>query len=337
MNMQRRWASALKPSRMLLLGLLLLGSVQGQAFAQVAEDPAIIHLSLDAKAFAPEQIKVTVYLPPGYADNEAANIRYPVLYANDGQDMAAVGLRDTLARLYAERAIEPVIVVAVDMLADRASGYGLSDRSRRRSVVGGSRIGPIGSRAYEYSDWVATQLVPYVDAHYRTRASAGDRTVLGWSLGALNAFNLGWEYPEVFGRVGAFSPSFWLAADRSSPQAVESSRLAQAMVDRATTRKPLRFWITVGGREETNDRNANGVIDAVEDARDLVEGVRLPNGTYERGLRDLGYRVDGDHGDHPSPDADVAFYVLADGEHNQATWKRMLPPFLVWAYGTPAK
>jgi enterochelin esterase-like enzyme len=327
----------MKKWRLLLLGLLLTGGTHGQALAQAADDPSAVHLTLDAKAFAPEQIKVTVYLPPGYAEKDAAQSRYPVLYANDGQDMAAVGLRDTLARLYAEHAIEPVIVVAVDMLADRASGYGLSDRVRRRSVVGGSRIGPIGSRAYEYSDWVATQLVPYVDAHYRTRANAGDRTMLGWSLGALNAFNLGWEYPEVFGRVGAFSPSFWLAADRSSPQSVESSRLAQAMVDRTTVREPLRYWITVGGREETNDRNGNGMIDAVEDARDLVEGVRFPNGTRERGLRDLGYRVDDDHGDHPSPDADVAFYVLADGEHNQATWKRMLPPFLVWAYGTPAK
>lgn len=323
--------------RMLLLGLLLAGGLSGQAFAQTKDDPSMVHLSLDAKAFAPEQIKVTVYLPPGYADKEAASARYPVLYANDGQDMAAVGLRDTLARLYAEHAIEPVIVVAVDMLADRASGYGLSDRARRRSVVGGSRIGPIGSRAYEYSDWVATQLVPYVDAHFRTRANAGERTVLGWSLGALNAFNLGWEYPDVFGRVGAFSPSFWLAADRSSPQAVESSRLAQAMVDRAEERKPLRFWITVGGREETNDRNGNGVIDAVEDAQDLVEGVRLPDGTHQRGLRDLGYSVDRDHGDHPARTADVGFYVSPDGEHNQATWKRMLPPFLVWAYGTPTK
>ncbi|WP_201316492.1 alpha/beta hydrolase-fold protein [Dyella sp. EPa41] len=327
----------MKRWRLLVLGLLLAGGAHGQASAQAGDDPSVVHLAMDAKAFAPEQIKVTVYLPPGYADKGAAPARYPVLYANDGQDMAAVGLRDTLARLYAAHAIEPVIVVAVDMLADRASGYGLSDRSRRRSVVGGSRIGPIGSRAHEYSDWVATQLVPYVDAHYRTRANASGRTMLGWSLGALNAFNLGWEYPEVFGRVGAFSPSFWLAADRSSPQAVESSRLAQAMVDRATARKPLRFWIAVGGREETNDRNGNGVIDAVEDARDLVEGVRLPDGTRERGLRDLGYRVDDDDGDHPARSADVAFQVLADGEHNQATWKRMLPPFLVWAYGVPAK
>lgn len=291
------------------------------------------HLALDASAFAPEQIKFTVYLPPGYADEATRGRRYPVLYANDGQDMAAVGLEETLSTLYARHAIEPVIVVAIDMLADRASGYGISDRARRRSVVGGSRIGPIGSRAFEYSDWMATQLVPYVDAHYRTQASRSGRTVLGWSLGGLNAFNLGWQYPEVFGQVGAFSPSFWLAADRSSADAVEDSRLAQAMIAQASPRKALRFWFAVGGREETNDRNHNGTIDAVEDLQDLIQGFHASNGTPRPGLRDLGYSIDMDYAQHPSRSDDVAYYLLPDGEHNQATWKRVLPVFLTWAYG----
>jgi enterochelin esterase-like enzyme len=292
--------------------------------------PSPVKLALDAKAFSPEQIKVTVYLPPGYTSSDA---RYPVLYANDGQDMDAVGLQQTLATLYAQHAIQPVIVVAVDMLKDRASGYGLFDRARRQSIVGGSRIGPIGARAYDYSAWVANNLVPYVDAHYRTQASAQGRTMLGWSLGALNAFSLGWEYPDVFGQVGAFSPSFWLAADRSDAQAVESTRLAQVMVDRAGQRKPLRFWFAVGGHEETNDRNHNGTIDAVEDLQDLINGFAAPDGSHRRGLRDLGYRIDTDRPDQPSQADEVVYDLLPDGEHNQATWKRMLPVFLRWAYG----
>ena len=321
--------------------ILLSPMVMSEQFAGVmpavqtdaADGITVIPLALEAKAFAPEQIKLTVYLPPGYASQDAAETRYPVLYANDGQDMAAVGLRATLARLYAEHAMQPVIVVAVDMLTDRASGYGLSDRERRRSIVGGSRIGPIGSRAFEYSDWLATQLVPYIDAHYRTLARAGGRTVLGWSLGGLNAFNLGWQYPEVFGAVGAFSPSFWLAADRSSASAVESTRLAQAMVDRGTKREHVRWWFSVGGKEETNDRNRNGVIDAVEDAEDLVRGFDAPDGKHVRGLAEFGYRVDMDYATQPQRDAEVAFYLLPDGQHNQATWKRVLPAFLTWAYG----
>lgn len=310
---------------------ILLGALLGAPVAHAAEAVAApVKLALDAPAFAPEQIKVTVYLPPGYAESAA---RYPVLYANDGQDMDAVALQDTLATLYAQHAIRPVIVVAVDMLKDRASGYGLFDRARRRSVVGGSRIGPIGARAYDYSAWVAEQLVPYVDAHYRTQASASGRTMLGWSLGALNAFCIGWEYPEVFGQVGAFSPSFWLAGDRSDANAVEGTRLAQAMVDRAAQRRPVRFWFAVGGHEETNDRNHNGTIDAVEDLQDLVNGFTAPDGTHRRGLRALGYAIGVVNAAHPVQTSDVVYDLFPDGEHNQATWKRMLPVFLVWAYG----
>lgn len=286
-------------------------------------------LTLAAPAFAPERITVTVYLPPGYDERAAATRRYPVLYANDGQDMPAVGLQSTLAKLEGEHAIEPLIVVAVDMLHDRASGYGLSDRQRGQSVVGGSVIGPIGLKAAAYSSWLATTLVPYIDAHYRTRAQVRSRAVMGWSLGALNAFNLGWQYPDVFGTVGAMSPSFWLAADRSDAAAVQRSRLAQAMVDRGPRRAGLRLWFAAGTAEETNDRDHDGVIDVIDDLHDLLDGYR-GDGVQRRGLRQLGYRIAGPH--TPARDADVSLFLLPGGRHQQASWAAMLPVFLRWAF-----
>jgi len=295
-----------------------------------AKAAGAVHLQLDAAAFAPEKIRLTVYLPPGY---QRGARRYPVLYANDGQDMAAVGLQPTLAQLYREHAIEPVIVVAIDMLADRASGYGLSDRATARSLVGGSVIGPIGTRAQEYSVWLATSLVPYIDEHYRTRRSPADRAMLGWSLGALNAFNLGWQYPDVFGRVGAFSPSFWLAADRTSASTVQRTRLAQAMVDHGTRRSSLKLWFAVGTAEETKDRDGDGINDTVDDVQDLLQGYRGADGFRLRGLKQLGYTVDMNAAKHPSRHADATLFLLPGGVHNQASWKRMLPLFLRWAYG----
>jgi predicted alpha/beta superfamily hydrolase len=293
--------------------------------------PFIVHaqvqkLALDAPAFAPERIHATVYLPPGYAHSTA---RYPVLYANDGQDMQAVELQATLATLYGEHAIEPIIVVAIDMLHDRASGYGLSDRQRGQSVVGGSRIGAIGLKAADYSSWVATSLVPYVDAHYRTRADVRQRAVMGWSLGALNAFSLGWEYPDVFGKVGAMSPSFWLAGDRSDAAAVQRSRLAQAMVDAGPTREGLKFWFAAGTAEETNDRDHDGVIDVIDDLHDLVDGYR-GDGVRQGGLRQLGYSTTGSN-------ADVTVFLLPGGHHQQASWAKMLPVFLRWAFPVSAR
>jgi hypothetical protein len=58
-------------------------------------------------------------------------------------------------------------------------------------------------------------------------------------------------------------------------------------------------------------------------------------GPKARGLAQLGYSTNLDHALRPS-DADVALLLLDGGEHNQASWARMLPVFLQWAYGRPA-
>lgn len=287
-------------------------------------------LQFDVPAFAPERIAVDVYLPGDYA---WSGRRYRTIYADDGQDMPAVGLLPTLAALCRAHAIRVPIVVAVHMPRDRMGAYGLSDRASGRSLSADTKYGPVGTRAHDYSQWLATRLVPYIDAHYRTTRTAAARSVLGWSLGGLNAFNLGWQYPEVFGRVGAFSPSFWLAADRGSDAAVERTRLAQRMVDRGPRRPGLRFWFAAGTAEEASDRDHDGTIDVIGDLRDLVGGYRAADGFRLRGLRQLGYRINMDYAAHPERRADVAVYLLPGGKHQQASWAKMLPLFLRWDDG----
>ena len=320
-------------ARVALLAPLLVGWPL-HAFAAVDRcTPTERTLQLDAAAFAPERVTVDVYLPGDYADSRQ---RYRTIYADDGQDMPAVGLVPTLTALCRAHAIRVPIVVAVHMLRDRMGIYGLSDRASGRSLPADTKYGPVGRRAHDYSQWLATQLVPYIDAHYRTLRNAQARSVLGWSLGGLNAFNLGWNYPELFGRVGAFSPSFWLAADRTSDTAVERTRLAQRMVDRGPKRPGLRFWFAAGTAEETNDRDHDGVIDVIGDIRDLVTGHRAPDGFHLRGLRQLGYSANMDYAAHPDRAADVAVYLLPGGKHQQASWAKMLPLFLRWDDGVRA-
>ena len=74
--------------------------------------------------------------------------------------------------------------------------------------------------------------------------------------------------------------------------------------------------------EETDDRDGDGVIDAVDDTLDLA-----------RGLARLGYSTNLEHASSPSRDEQVVFELLPGGRHNQASWARMLPLFLQWAYG----
>jgi enterochelin esterase-like enzyme len=52
-------------------------------------------------------------------------------------------------------------------------------------------------------------LLPYVDGHYRTLASAGYRAIGGMSRGGGWAIHLGLRYSNLFGRVGADSPAIF--------------------------------------------------------------------------------------------------------------------------------
>lgn len=269
-------------------------------------------------------LRVRVYLP---ADYEAAHDRLDVLYIDDGQDMEAVGLQATLERLDAQKAIRRIIVVAIDMPPDRMAGYGLFDRSQEAAVAATTKYGEVGADAWRYARWLTQTLVPLIDARYRTRASPEGRAILGWSLGAVSAFGIGWQYPELFGRIGAFSPSLWLAADSRDAGTVQATRIVHALVAKgAPARKPALFF-AVGGSEESNDRDGDGRIDVLDDTRDLLDGWRMPNGEVSKGLHQLGYGAGG---------ADATLFLLEGGRHDQASWGRMLPVFLRWAYAGKA-
>ena len=128
----------------------------------------------------------------------------------------------------------------------------------------------------------------------------------------------------MFATVGGFSPSFWLSRDRTDAAAIQRTRLVQGMIDAGTPRPGLKVFFALGTDEETDDRDGDGVIDAVDDARDLVDG-----------LHQLGYSTNPDHATSPNS-ADVAFLLVPGGEHNQASWARELPEFLRWPYATRA-
>lgn len=312
---------AAMPRFAFVLLLSLLACMPAQA-NEVAEET----LHLDAPGVSTAPIRVRVYLPPDYAVTQA---RYEVLYVNDGQDMEAVGMAQALERLYARHAITRLIVVAIDMPSDRIAGYGLFDRARDAPVVAPTKYGAVGANARIYATWLIQRLLPAIDARYRTRTDAAGRAILGWSLGAASAFGIGWQHPELFGRVGAFSPSFWLAADNRDAAAVQSTRIAHRLVDTgAPGARPLLF-LGVGTREETDDRDGDGVVDVLDDARDLLERVtRARTGTQ---FLQPGDGI-GTESSSESVRGDAVLFLLPGGAHDQRSWARMLPVFLTWAY-----
>jgi predicted alpha/beta superfamily hydrolase len=70
-----------------------------------------------------------------------------------------------------------------------------------------------------------------IDAGYRTLSGPADTAVMGSSLGGVVSFYLGWEYPEVFGQVGALSAAFGFADDLLARVLTEKKRALRIYLD----------------------------------------------------------------------------------------------------------
>ncbi|MBF9237965.1 alpha/beta hydrolase [Hymenobacter sp. BT683] len=155
--------------------------------------------------------RVLVYLPADYAKKPKQ--RYPVLYMHDGQNVfdeatsysGEWGVDETLDRLRAlGQDPSSCIVVAIDNDNQHRSDEYIPWRNTEIKA---------GGQGGAYVDFLARTLKPYIDARYRTRPDAAHTGIAGSSLGGLISVYAALKYPRVFGRVGAFSPAFWVCND----------------------------------------------------------------------------------------------------------------------------
>lgn len=148
---------------------------------------------------------IRVYLPPGY---DAVNKEYPVLYLHDGQNLyddatsyaGEWGVDETLNRLAAEEGLE-IIAVGID------NGGNL--RLHEMNPYDHPKYGHAEGDAY--LDFIVSDLKPFIDQTYRTKAGKADTGIMGSSLGGLISHYALASYPDVFSRGGLFSPSYWFA------------------------------------------------------------------------------------------------------------------------------
>lgn len=57
----------------------------------------------------------------------------------------------------------------------------------------------------QYEDYIIQEIIPYVDAHYRTIAAPEGRGVFGKSSGGYGSMILGMRHPEIFGALACHS------------------------------------------------------------------------------------------------------------------------------------
>ncbi len=140
-------------------------------------------------------VNVRVYTPAGY--DALADL--PTVYVTDGHEYAddrLGAMTSVLDNLIDSGELRPVIAVFIDP-RDPNTGT-----NRRGDQLGGS-----GKAAF--SDFIADELVPYVDANYRTIDEADQRVILGTSLGGLFSAFMGARHPDVIANLAIQSPAFW--------------------------------------------------------------------------------------------------------------------------------
>ncbi len=243
---------------------------------------------------------VELFVPSGHM---AANGHaFRLLILNDGQESDALNLSATLAVLHAERRVAPLAVAAVHATSERMAEYGTTGISNGFGQ---------GARADAYAAFVCMELLPALEQRLNLRGGPQHTAIAGLSLGGLMAFDLAWTRPELFGTVGVFSGSFWWRTDNGSVRARVASRIAHRKVRSTPTLPQIRAWLQAGTADEESDRDGDGVIDAVQDTRELIDA--LSERGYRRG-RDILYRE------------------VPDGRHDCATWATVMPEFLEWAF-----
>jgi len=187
--------------RVLLCVVVVLSTRTTSLRAQEAPpDPVPSHdtLMLASRAVG-ETRRINVHTPRAY--DSADTLRFPVLYMPDGGlDEDFPHVVNTIDSLIALGAIRPVIVV------------GVPNTQRRRDLTGPTRIATdsaiaprVGGSA-AFRDFWRDELVPAVDARYRTTS---ERAIVGESLAGLFIVETLLREPSLFDHYVAFDPSLW--------------------------------------------------------------------------------------------------------------------------------
>lgn len=165
-------------------------------------------------------LTVRMYLPAGYDENSLK--RYPVLYAADGANLfdgnesssgEEWGVDETVALLDRMSVIRKIIVV------------GLYARE-------GLRNDDYTKPGYEaFGRALTAEIIPRIDATFRTVDAPSGRAILGSSLGGVLATYLLWQYPDTFGAAAAMSATFGYRDDLLERLSTEPLRPVRLYLD----------------------------------------------------------------------------------------------------------
>lgn len=241
-----------------------------------------------------------VLVPANYLSPHNAHRSYPVLYMQDGQNLfdqatSAHGewhMDETVEHLVGSFKIAPIFVVGIDNAGEQRAAEYLpypdphnGNFSTAKSVHGD-----------DYARFLVTEVLPFIEKHYRVARGPLNTGLGGSSYGADIALYTALKYPGVFGHLLVESPLLWIGDD----QLLKDAQTAKLL--------PQRMYVAIGTAE---------IGDAAYDARAWNDVEELQKTLRKKGMTTDRLRV----------------VIEQGGEHNESAWARRLPDALLFLYG----
>lgn len=187
--------------------------------------------------------EVIVFLPPSYATQKAR--RYPVVYALHGYSIGAtqwsqeIHAPQTIEGAFAQGSQEFIVVLPDSKTVHNGSMYS-------SSVTTG-----------DFEQFIARDVVTYIDAHYRTIPKRTSRGLVGHSMGGYGASRIGMKHSDVFGSLYIMSPCCMSArgAGPSNPESEKALEAVKTPADSAKLPFGLRAQLASAAAWSPNPKN----------------------------------------------------------------------------------
>jgi enterochelin esterase-like enzyme len=214
-------------------------------------------------AFRSASMKVDVgfniYLPPGYSSE--GEKRFPVIYylhGIKGHESSYLRYARVLNSAISSKTVKPIILV----FANGGETSFFSD-SPDGSVMG--------------ETVVIRELIPHIDAKYRTIASGSGRAIHGFSMGGSGALKLGLKYPEMFSVIVTYDA---LLSDAKRFRAEEKKLFTKMFGDEAGFAKNDPFALLEQNKAKLQKHAIH--IAVADDEREVLQGNRNLHAALER-------------------------------------------------------
>lgn len=183
-------------------------------------------------------VNYRIYHPPNAdtADN------FPVLYVTDGNDFSDErmgAMQIVLDNLIAAGRIRTMMVVFIDARNPKNP----DDNQRETQFL---------AQHEKFAEFIATELVGYIDARYRTDRSPEGRALVGVSYGGVFTTYAGLRYPDIFAKLAIYSPAYWVfetPAGTGDEAYAAGARRMSAFVEEALSKpaaEPQKIFMSGG-------------------------------------------------------------------------------------------